>query len=120
MRVKTRSRGPVDGRLVPGVLAQVGRDERASRHDAVAARDGVVEHELREAAAEALALVLGFDDGVREDDAAGGRTILREAHALAVEGEIVALRRIISLDLDGVVHEFLHRETGPSPDAPCD
>lgn len=71
------------------MAADVGRDERAARHDAQAAGPHVVESAFRKTAADPASLELGQDHGVDEDDPVAAQPVLREADELAVEQSFV-------------------------------
>lgn len=82
---------------------QVGRDERAPRHDALASRDGVVEHMPRETAAEPLALERRIDDRVDEHDPSWPEMELDVAGERVADVHLVPLRLVVALDADVVV-----------------
>jgi hypothetical protein len=65
-------------RLILGMSVEVRPDERAQRHDAQAARHRIVEDRSCETRADAAALELWVNHGVREDDALLAQAVLGE------------------------------------------
>jgi hypothetical protein len=81
------------------MLAHVGRDERAGRHQFFSLGAQMVQCLPGQRRAVALALVLRTDFGVRDGDGAAVAAVLREAEHLAVGQQFVALLRGVVLEV---------------------
>src|SRR3954453_6439804 len=83
-------------------------NERADRSDADLMRNGVVEHCLRETRADAVALVFGLDNGVREGHSSRRVPVLGEGDHLVAVAHLPAPRIGVIDDLQiGLVARLL-------------
>ncbi len=93
---------PVDLQSGHVVAVQVAHDERAARHDRLAATRDIRECAADQDAAESLALERRVDLGVREDEAAArvGRELREPAEHLP-DPDLVAVLGVVALDAAG-------------------